>query len=37
VIFDGELHKDSYKPLTDEKGKVIAADSEELEIAPVNP
>ncbi|CAA9434508.1 MAG: Vancomycin B-type resistance protein VanW [uncultured Rubrobacteraceae bacterium] len=37
VIFDGELHKDSYKPLTDEKGKVIAADAEELEIAPVNP
>ena len=37
VTFDGELHKDSYKPLTDEKGKVIAADSEELEIAPVNP
>jgi len=37
VIFDGELHKDSYKPLTDEKGKVIAADSEELEISPVNP
>ncbi len=37
VIFDGELHKDVYKPLTDEKGKVIAADSEELDIAPVNP
>ncbi|CAN5348055.1 VanW family protein [soil metagenome] len=37
VIFDGELHKDTYKPLTDEKGKVIAADSEELNIAPVNP
>ncbi len=37
VTFDGELHKDSYKPLTDEKGKVIAADSEELNIASVNP
>jgi vancomycin resistance protein YoaR len=36
VIFDGVLHKDTYMPLIDEKGKTIAPNSEELNIAPVN-
>ena len=36
VIFDGLLHKDTYMPLIDEKGKTIAPNSEELNIAPVN-
>ncbi|MDQ3924709.1 MAG: VanW family protein [Actinomycetota bacterium] len=36
VVQDGELHTDVYKPLTDEKGKVIRPDSEEAKPAPVN-
>jgi len=36
VIFDEVLHKDTYMPLIDEKGKTIAPNSEELNIAPVN-
>ena len=35
VLYDGVLHKDSYKALTDEKGELIPAD--EVPIAPVNP
>jgi vancomycin resistance protein YoaR len=37
VVFDGVYHKDVYKPLVDEKGKVIRPDSEEAKPAPVNP
>jgi vancomycin resistance protein YoaR len=37
VVFDDVFHKDTYKPLVDEKGKVIRPDSEEVTIAPVNP
>ena len=36
VVFDGVLHKDTYMPLIDEKGKTIAPNSEELNIAPAN-
>jgi vancomycin resistance protein YoaR len=36
VVFDGVIHKDTYMPLIDEKGKTIAPNSEELNIAPVN-
>ena len=36
VAFDGVIHKDTYMPLIDEKGKTIAPNSEELNIAPVN-
>jgi len=36
VIFDEVLHKDTYMPLIDEKGKTIAPNSEELNIAPVD-
>ena len=36
VVQDGELHTDVYKPLTDEKGKVIRPDSEEAKPAPVD-
>jgi vancomycin resistance protein YoaR len=36
VVFDGALRKDTYKPLVDDKGKTIAPNSEELNIAPVN-
>ena len=36
-IFDGVLHKDVYKPLVDEKGKIIRPDSEEAKPAPANP
>jgi vancomycin resistance protein YoaR len=36
VIFDDVLHTDTYMPLIDEKGKTIAPNSEELNIAPVN-
>jgi vancomycin resistance protein YoaR len=37
VVFDDVLYKDTYKPLTDEKGRIIRPDSEEVNIAPVNP
>ena len=37
VVFDDVFHKDVYKPLVDEKGKVIRPDSEETKPAPVNP
>ena len=37
VVFDDVFHKDVYKPLVDEKGKVIRPDSEEAKPAPVNP
>jgi vancomycin resistance protein YoaR len=36
VVFDEVLHTDTYQPLIDEKGKTIAPNSEELNIAPVN-
>jgi vancomycin resistance protein YoaR len=36
VTFDDVIHKDTYMPLIDEKGKTIAPNSEELNIAPVN-
>ncbi len=36
VIFDDVLHKDTYMPLIDEKGKTLAPNSEEVNIAPVN-
>ena len=36
VVFDDVLHKDTYMPLIDEKGKTIAPNSEELNIAPAN-
>ena len=37
VVFDDVLHKDTYKPLIDEKGRTIRPDAEEVIIAPVNP
>jgi vancomycin resistance protein YoaR len=37
VVFDDVFHKDVYKPLVDEKGKVIRPDSEEAKPAPVKP
>ncbi len=37
VVFDDVFHKDVYKPLVDEKGKVIRPNSEEAKPAPVNP
>jgi vancomycin resistance protein YoaR len=37
VVFDGVLHRDVYKPLVDEKGKIIRPDSEEANPAPVSP
>jgi vancomycin resistance protein YoaR len=36
VIFDGVLHKDTYMPLVDEKGKTWAPNDPELHLAPVN-
>jgi vancomycin resistance protein YoaR len=36
VIFDDVLHKDTYMPLIDEKGKTWAPNDPELHIAPVN-
>lgn len=36
VIFDDVLHKDTYKPLIDEKGKTWAPNDPEVHIAPVN-
>ena len=36
VVEDDVLHTDTYQPLIDEKGKTIAPNSEELNIAPVN-
>jgi vancomycin resistance protein YoaR len=36
VVEDGVLRTDTYQPLIDEKGKTIAPNSEELNIAPVN-
>jgi vancomycin resistance protein YoaR len=36
VIEDGVIHTDTYQPLIDDKGKTIAPNSEELNIAPVN-
>ncbi|MDQ4063848.1 MAG: VanW family protein [Actinomycetota bacterium] len=35
VIYDDVFHEDTYQPLIDEKGKTIAPNSEELNIAPV--
>jgi hypothetical protein len=37
VVFDDVFHKDTYKPLVDEKGKVWRPDSEEVTVAPANP
>ncbi len=37
VVVDGVLHRDVYKPLVDEKGKIIRPDSEEAKPAPVSP
>ena len=37
VVFDDVFHKDEYKPLVDEKGKIIRPDSEEAKPAPANP
>jgi len=37
VVFDEVLYRDTYKPLVDEKGKIIRPDSEEVITAPVNP
>ena len=37
VVFDDVLYRDTYKPLVDEKGKVIRPDSDEVITAPVNP
>ena len=37
VVFDDVLHKDTYKPLVDEKGRTIRPDSPEVITAPVNP
>ena len=36
VVEDDVLHTDTYQPLIDEKGKTIAPNSEELNIAPAN-
>src|SRR5215210_566596 len=36
VVEDGVIHTDTYQPLIDDKGKTIAPNSEELNIAPVN-
>lgn len=36
VIFDDILHRDTYKPLIDEKGKTWAPNDPEVHIAPVN-
>jgi vancomycin resistance protein YoaR len=36
VVFDGILHKDTYKPLIDDKGKTIAPNNPDLNIAPAN-
>ena len=36
VVEDGVVHTDTYQPLIDDKGKTIAPNSEELNIAPVN-
>jgi len=36
VIFDGVLHRDTYKPLIDDKGKTIAPNNPDLNIAPAN-
>lgn len=35
ALFDGVLHRDVYRPLVDEKGRLIPADS--VPVAPVNP
>ena len=37
VTFDDVIHTDTYKPLVDEHGKIIPPNSEELNVAPVNP
>jgi vancomycin resistance protein YoaR len=37
VTFDDVVHTDTYMPLVDEHGKTIPPNSEELNIAPVNP
>ena len=37
VTFDDVIHKDTYQPLVDEHGKIIPPNSEELNVAPVNP
>jgi ribosomal protein L1 len=37
VTFDDIIHTDTYMPLVDEHGKVIPPNSEELNVAPVNP
>jgi vancomycin resistance protein YoaR len=37
VTFDDVVHTDTYMPLVDEHGKTIAPNSEELNVAPVNP
>lgn len=36
IVFDDVFHEDTYQPLIDEKGKTIAPNAEELNIAPVN-
>jgi hypothetical protein len=36
VIFDDAIHKDTYLPLIDDKGKTIAPNNPYLNIAPVN-
>ena len=37
VTFDDIVHTDTYMPLVDEHGKTIPPNSEELNVAPVNP
>ncbi|MBV9453012.1 MAG: VanW family protein [Rubrobacter sp.] len=37
VTFDDVVHTDTYMPLVDEHGKIIPPNSEELNVAPVNP
>ena len=36
VIFDDVLHRDTYKPLIDDKGKTWAPNDPEVHISPVN-